>query len=252
MDIITDSVANWPHKGIATSGTPDEEGVIIPDTVCVFEYVLSGSIIHITAFAPGYYDIGHTENQICIIKPTTYHNDSIVEILEEGGASVTVGDTPPADPADGDLWGDTSDNGLNDIVKSVGSMLMPIGAIYTNKVDATNPGVKFGFGTWVALEGYTVVGRKAGDTDFGTAGATVGAKTVTLTVAQMPAHSHELYAWVGNEMVGATNLDDIVGSGNRNITASQRVGDYMTSVGGGGAHNNIQPSVVAYMWERTA
>ena len=60
----------------------------------------------------------------------------------------------------------------------------------------------------------------------------------------MPSHSHDLYAWVGNAQTGATNLDDIPGSGNRNTPASQRVGDYMTSVGGGQAHNNMPPVIV--------
>jgi len=82
MDLITDTVDNWPQKGIATSGIPDLYGTIVSE-VCVFEYVLTGSIIHIVDFAPGYYDKGHEENQIVILKPTTYHTDSLVKAIEE-------------------------------------------------------------------------------------------------------------------------------------------------------------------------
>lgn len=122
MDVITDSVANWPHKGIATSGTPDDDGVILPGTECVFEYVLSGTIIHITGFAPGYYDTGHTENQIVILKPTTHHTDSLVNALEDfealpaGGTAGQI--LTKVSSTDGDAeWDDAPEAGNSIVTK---------------------------------------------------------------------------------------------------------------------------------------
>lgn len=79
---------------------------------------------------------------------------------------------------------------------------------------------------------------------YGNLGASGGAESHTIITAEMASHSHDLYAWVGNEQVGATNLDDIVGSGNRNITNSVKVGDYMTNTGSDTAHNNVQPTLL--------
>lgn len=93
------------------------------------------------------------------------------------------------------------------------------------------------------LKGKVPVGRDSSDTSFDVLGETGGAKTHTLTTAEMPAHTHELYANVGNA-ASATNLDDITGSNNINAT-DVRVGDRpTTTTGGGGAHNNLQPYIV--------
>lgn len=93
------------------------------------------------------------------------------------------------------------------------------------------------------LKGKVPVGRDSSDTSFDVLGETGGAKTHTLTTAEMPAHTHELYANVGNA-ASVGNLDDITGSNNINAT-DQRVGDRpTTSTGGGGAHNNLQPYIV--------
>ena len=199
-----------------------------------------------------------------------YHNEGAIVVMDvfagdlndlyaEVGSSIYVGDTPPEDPKDGDLWGDTSDSSLNSIVASVGSLLMPIGSIYVNKVDNRNPAVIFGFGTWVALEGYTVVGRKAGDTDFGTAGNTVGAKTHTLTEAQLPALSGQFGVIVpgghGSFRTGIATSNGQMGNATYPVASGSHTTNtwsYGIAFGSGQAHNNIQPSVVAYMWERVA
>lgn len=263
MDIITDSVANWPHKGIATSGTPDDNGVIIPGTECVFEYVLSGTIIHITGFAPGYSDVGHEENQIVIIKPTTYHNDSLVAAISEGGASVTIGDTPPPDAEPGDLWGDTSDSSLNSIVVAVGSLLMPIGhTIITN--NPANPATYYGFGTWEEdAEGRSIVGVDPNDSDFDEAGKTGGAKTHTLTQSQIPNSSigflpTAVPAYHSDWNTGGISAAD---SGKKRDNATQvgttnnsstQYGYNLKLNGGGQAHNNLPPYQTKYIWTRVA
>lgn len=90
MTIIVDSVQNWPHKGIATSGVPvyDTLGNLthLVDTT-VFEYHLDGSIIEIEAFSPGYTDIGNQPDELVILKPTTAWADTVAEAIDEATLS---------------------------------------------------------------------------------------------------------------------------------------------------------------------
>lgn len=84
--LITDSVLNWPHRGIATSGVLDPvTGIIDPDTATVFKYHLDGSIITIDEFAPGYPDVGNAEDEVVVIKPATLWADLLAERVEEPG-----------------------------------------------------------------------------------------------------------------------------------------------------------------------
>ena len=122
------------------------------------------------------------------------------------------------------------------------SSLYPVGSIYMNASNGTNPATLIGFGTWVAFgAGRVPVGIDSGDTDFDTAEETGGAKTHTLTVDEMPAHTHS----VPNS-----------GSQNNSFDSGTTVGNDVTgtsgSTGGGQAHNNLQPYIVVYMWKRTA
>ena len=50
-----------------------------------------------------------------------------------------------------------------------------------------------GFGTWTAFgTGRTIVGVDSSDTDFDAVRETGGSKTHTLTIAELPAHTHQL------------------------------------------------------------
>lgn len=123
--------------------------------------------------------------------------------------------------------------------------LYPIGTIYT-EITGTNPNTTFGVGTWTAFgAGRVPVGYDSGDTDFDSAEETGGAKTHTLTVDEMPAHTHTdtMYnanGWASGDYVQASNATSPAG----NLTTD--------STGGGGAHNNLQPYIVVHMWKRTA
>ena len=120
--------------------------------------------------------------------------------------------------------------------------IYPVGSIYMNATSSTNPATLIGFGTWVAFgAGRVPVGIDSSDTDFDTAEETGGAKTHTLTVDEIPAHTHS----VPNS-----------GSQNNSFDSGTTVGNDVTgtsgSTGGGQAHNNLQPYIVVYMWKRTA
>ena len=74
------------------------------------------------------------------------------------------------------------------------------------------------------MRGFVPVGYKSGDTNFGTLNGTVGEATHTLTNAEMPNNTY---------------LYGTLSSGTGLYTGTQR-----NQVGGGGAHNNIQPSII--------
>lgn len=125
-------------------------------------------------------------------------------------------------------------------------LLYPVGSIYFNASDITNPNTLFGFGTWVrAGAGRVLVDIDTGDTDFDTLGETGGAKTHALTEAEMPAHTHD------TPNLSTSNRGSTSGSANR--WQSDLGGSTATdSTGSGTAHNNVQPYLVVAMWERTA
>lgn len=125
----------------------------------------------------------------------------------------------------------------------------PVGSIFISAV-LTNPFTLLGFGTWTAIgAGRVLVGVDATQTEFDSLGETGGAKTHTLQVSEMPAHSHTEQLQGGT--TGATTGTHIMGS-----TATggslRNAGQATVSVGGGGAHNNLQPYLVVSMWQRTA
>ena len=71
--------------------------------------------------------------------------------------------------------------------------IYPVGAIYISS-DNTNPSTLFG-GTWEVFgKGKTLVSVDANDTEFNVGGKTGGSKTKTITVENLPAHTHSVNA----------------------------------------------------------
>lgn len=173
---------------------------------------------------------------------------------------------------------------LNDVIDA----LYPVGALYTSTL-STNPGTLLGRGTWAAFgAGRVMVGRDAGDADFDTAEETGGAKTVTLTEAQIPSHTHtqnshnhtqdshnhtqnahthpqtaQTSASGGqsgpvtdtssNTPANQTNATGSTTATNQAATATNQAATATNqNTGGGGSHPNVQPYIVVYMWKRTA
>ena len=121
----------------------------------------------------------------------------------------------------------------------------PVGSLFETTV-STNPGTLYG-GTWAAWGGgRTPVGVNTADTSFNTVEKTGGEKTHTLTVAETPSHSHRTndIAVYGQGVTGFnfTSTPDGDWKGHYRISES---------VGGGQAHNNLQPYITCYMWKRT-
>ena len=122
----------------------------------------------------------------------------------------------------------------------------PVGSIYINAGVATNPGTLLGFGTWTAFgTGRVIVGVDSSDTDFDAVRETGGSKTHTLTIAELPSHTHTATLRGNGE-----NETQSLPSASDNTDPSRTMTTDAT--GGGSAHTIVQPYITAYMWRRTA
>ena len=115
----------------------------------------------------------------------------------------------------------------------------PIGSVYS-AYTSTSPATRFG-GTWSAITGkfpYYNAGTGTG-----------GSNTHTLTVAEMPEHSHN---WGTN---WGWDVSEGTASGQYHVPA-QSYGNAMMNnsnfIGGGSAHNNMPAYQTLYAWRRTA
>ena len=150
----------------------------------------------------------------------------------------------------GDATGSTSFDGSQNVtITTVVDKLLPypVGAIYTS-VLSTSPASLFG-GTWVAFgAGRVLVGINSSDSDFDQSQETGGAKTVALSIAEMPAHTHT------DSLPIYTNRSSSSGSRFEGTSSSDLVTNWpvtTNSTGGGAAHENMPPYIVVYMWKRT-
>lgn len=125
----------------------------------------------------------------------------------------------------------------------VRDMLYPVGSIYVS-TSATSPASLFG-GSWSQITNRFLL---AAGSSY-TAGKTGGASTVTLTVDQIPSHSHNFYC--GPVMARYPNFD----SGPNwppTYDSTKMNGGLIASTGGGQSHNNMPPYLVVYMWKRVS
>jgi microcystin-dependent protein len=85
------------------------------------------------------------------------------------------------------------------------------------------------------LKGRVVVGVDVAQTEFDALGETGGAKTHTLTTAEMPSHQHTF------SRANEGPFGGIIGSNGHGGTIQETLSTSAT--GGGGAHNNLQPYI---------
>ena len=148
----------------------------------------------------------------------------------------------------------------NTVVNSLLQALYPVGTIYTNATDGTNPATLVGFGTWtafgtgkvlVAIDSGNALMDAAGEVG-GSADAVVVSHTHTATVTD-PGHVHPGVYQPG----GGAALDDFNGSETYSMSAN--TGSAFTGVtvansteGVSGTDANYQPFITVYYWQRTA
>lgn len=121
-------------------------------------------------------------------------------------------------------------------------LVFPVGSTYITQSN-TNPNTILNFGTWERLKGKVCVGLDEDDEDgyFDEIGKTGGEKKHTLTIAEIPNHSHDIKN-------GTNGLD----GGSDWAVSNSGSSNWKTGTAGGGQeHNNTQPyEVVGYMWIR--
>lgn len=127
----------------------------------------------------------------------------------------------------------------------------PVGSIYLS-ANSTSPASLFG-GTWTQLKDKFLLGAGT----YYTLNGTGGSKTVKLTTANLPSHSHTINATVRKGKYSST-VSDYGDTGNRLVTNSGATTTTISSltssssVGSGTAHDNMPPYLVVNMWKRTA
>lgn len=147
------------------------------------------------------------------------------------------GTTLPSSPATNQLFFQTV--GSNFVLDNV----YPVGSIYMN-VNSTNPGTLFG-GTWEQIQGKFLLGMSSSYP----AGSSGGEAKHTLTVSEIPTHTHSIigYSASGNDYSGS----DADLSFTYNNTMTGWAGR-TASVGNSQAHNNMPPYLSVYIWKRIA
>ena len=175
--------------------------------------------------------------------------------------------------------GEVQINGTN-ILQSV----YPIGSIYINASNSTNPGTLLGFGTWVAFgQGRVLIGSGGSFSGSGGSTTSTGSTSFTLSSANLPNHNHQWHKFSSNSF--STSYLDFDYAGRRSktytSTGAERfltpldydnnqtwdTGDKYTALPNynNGSNNNspsavsislssstVQPYIVVYMWQRTA
>lgn len=157
------------------------------------------------------------------------------------GGTATFGTLPIAQ---GGTGATTVVDAISNFKAVLRDLIYPVSSIYMS-VSSTNPSTWLG-GTWIAWgTGRVPVGVNPSDTNFNTVEKTGGESMHTLSVDEMPSHTHNIIG-------GTTQIT--ASAGNAVIPAiwSSSIGGYISNTGGGGSHNNLQPYITCYMWKRTA
>ena len=136
---------------------------------------------------------------------------------------------------------------VTDLTKQLFLLMHRVGDIIFSTSDE-NPSTIYG-GTWVAWgKGQVPVGVDTSDSDFNTVEKTGGEKEHTLTVDEMPSHTHAQYVTSDNVSGGGIRVDYTKDGASLPYLQGIDTG----SSGGNQPHNKIQTYITCYMWKRTA
>jgi hypothetical protein len=162
---------------------------------------------------------------------------------------------------------------------SVLQALYPVGSIYMNATNSTNPGTLLGFGTWTAFgAGRVPVGFDSGDSNFNAAEKTGGSKdaivvshthTFSATTNTTGSHQHAAPSAPSENASprypfgsgGGDGGEKQTSGGNYTVTRaltnsagdhSHTVSGTTDSTGSSGTNANLQPYITVYMWKRVS
>ena len=130
------------------------------------------------------------------------------------------------------------------------SEVYPVGSIYIS-LNSTNPSSIFG-GTWEQIQVRFLLGVSSSHP----VNQTGGEESHTLTVNEMPSHTHSLVKDSRLDTVFHINNASFGGassmSGNGGDWLRWNPGESYSYTGGNQSHNNMPPYIAVYIWKRTA
>jgi hypothetical protein len=124
------------------------------------------------------------------------------------------------------------------VLRSILDCILPVHSIIM-RYDHADPNTMYPGTTWVRITNRFLWGCDA-DGDVGVVG---GEKTVTLSVNQIPAHSH---GSVYSQHAAGTKSQAWYTAAGTNLAYGT------VETGGGAAHNNMPPYIQVSIWRRTA
>ena len=177
---------------------------------------------------------------------------------------------------------DNLNNSINDITTTVTEVLnqkLPeiqnkilqetvyaVGKPFISFTDNRNPAEILGFGTWEKIGAGRCLVSEGDGYNIGTTG---GEATHTLSWNEMPVHNHSAWTDAQGNHSHSVNLYNVVSNagnsggagslqtnysthaaGNTNATGAHGHTVGIGNTGGGQAHNNMPPYLVAYIWKR--
>lgn len=156
---------------------------------------------------------------------------------------------------------------------SVDGLLYQVGDLYISASD-TDPATTLGYGTWEAWGiGRALVGVGDNGEHNWTADEQRGSETHTLVEGELPSHVHEAdppatntnntgghshgYVKTTNSNAGTNDSGNSYGTSSVNLSSGPNhthtinlPATVSSAFGGGGAHDNVQPSKAYYIWKR--
>ncbi len=154
--------------------------------------------------------------------------------------------------------------------------MFPVGSVVfrPNNPGNTEPNGGLGFGTWIKIEGRTLVGSGAfsdanGEIRSFASGGNGGEYTHTLSESEMPSHGHSgstsssgSHTHIVTARASESGGGGVLAGGDQDSTndgqgTTSTSGDHThtfnsTPTGGSAPHNNMQPYFVVDIWIRTA
>ena len=217
-------ILNISSNVTTVSDLPDDNGILVinKDTLAktnIFYNHLPTQSTDDISFYIGAYRTDIIPS--CVTWSSLLNNNSIIA-LSNGGTGAT-----------------SASGAVQNLKESLIDLIYPVGSYYFSS-SSTSPQNLFG-GTWEQIKDKFILA--AGDTY--TVGATGGSATHTLTVNEIPSHRHTTGP-SSNAAYGGNSGDIQSGSGWK--TALDKI--YTGYSGGGSAHNNMPPYLVAYCWHR--
>lgn len=212
-----------------------------------------------TAVEPRLYNDGrYVRPDVAVATTLLLNNTAPINTKDFGGTTRNLISQSAADLV---VVGTTNASGINLVNSNVQvngthiiDLIYPVGTIYENGSVSTNPGTLFGRGTWIAYgAGRFTIGQRdialapSSPYDLHTVGNQGGAESRTLTLENIPNHTHNMTAT--NQTAGSSSGFDIDVTCNTATTATGNVSGYS---GSQVATQMMPPYKVVYRWIRTA